>query len=358
MGEKLQLEDMRKINFISSPDICPNNTKAVYTLYSTKEEDGDFYPKLYEVDLLSKNINKLNFGGEKELDAVYSSDGKKMAFISDRSGVSQLYLYDFENKDFSKLTSMIHGVESFKWSHKGDKIAFVTPLWPEDENIYEEMSLEERLIWKDKKENEPKVIEEIVYKYDDTKGVFDGSFKQIGLVDINTKEVSLLTEGNYNNTKLVWSYDDKMIAFLSNRRNHVEKLPNISDIYVLEVKNKYLKKLDIKHQVFDNTIEFTKDGKFIIYSGIVINEDDNALWIDKLFKCSIENGEEICITPKEESFHGINQSSVGKTVYGSENPTFCLSECGEYVYFKSSWDGSCNIYCVNLNGEPKIQKIT
>ncbi len=68
----------------------------------------------------------------KNLNPQWAPDGKSLAFISDRVGIPQIFLYDFDSKEHYQLTRLIGGVQSvtenspaLTWAHEADRMAFV-----------------------------------------------------------------------------------------------------------------------------------------------------------------------------------------------------------------------------------------
>ena len=67
----------------------------------------------------------------KNLNPMWSPDGQSLAFISDRTGISQVFLYDFAAQDHFQLTKFVGGVLSvtedspaMSWAREADKLAF------------------------------------------------------------------------------------------------------------------------------------------------------------------------------------------------------------------------------------------
>jgi Tol biopolymer transport system component len=55
---------------------------------------------------------------------AWSPDGRRLAFISDRSGVPNIYLYDLDDSTFTQLTDVLGGVSSISWSRENDRLVF------------------------------------------------------------------------------------------------------------------------------------------------------------------------------------------------------------------------------------------
>lgn len=83
------------------------------------------------LDLQTGNIDVIPGQGGKNLNPQWSPDGKSLAYVSDRTGIAQLFLYDFDAKEHYQITKFIGGVASvtdaspaISWARQADKIAF------------------------------------------------------------------------------------------------------------------------------------------------------------------------------------------------------------------------------------------
>ncbi|MEA3248037.1 MAG: hypothetical protein U9Q74_17955 [Gemmatimonadota bacterium] len=84
------------------------------------------------LDLETNRIETIPGQGGKNLNPQWAPDGKSIAFISDRTGIAQVFLYDFDTKEHYQLTKFVGGVSSvtenspaMTWAHQADKLAFV-----------------------------------------------------------------------------------------------------------------------------------------------------------------------------------------------------------------------------------------
>src|SRR5439155_1284444 len=67
----------------------------------------------------------------KNINPVWAPDGRSIAFVSDRTGISDIYLYDFGDHNLYQLTDVFTGVTgitplspALSWARQADRLAF------------------------------------------------------------------------------------------------------------------------------------------------------------------------------------------------------------------------------------------
>ena len=83
------------------------------------------------IDVESGAIEVLPGQGGLNLNPAWSPDGRELAFISDRTGIPNVFLYDFSDKQHYQITNVLGGVSAIteyspalSWARGADKMAF------------------------------------------------------------------------------------------------------------------------------------------------------------------------------------------------------------------------------------------
>ncbi len=92
---------------------------------------GNWRIALY--DLATGSVRVLDhMENGKNVSPQWSPDGRSLAFVSDRNGVSNVFLYDFEDEDVYQLTDFYTGAQGItplspvlSWASQADRLAFV-----------------------------------------------------------------------------------------------------------------------------------------------------------------------------------------------------------------------------------------
>jgi Tol biopolymer transport system component len=92
---------------------------------------GNFRIALYDLATGSVRVlDRMDHG--KNVSPQWSPDGRSLAFVSDRNGVSNIFLYDLDGNDVYQLTDFYTGAQGItplspvlSWAPKADRLAFV-----------------------------------------------------------------------------------------------------------------------------------------------------------------------------------------------------------------------------------------
>ena len=289
-----------KHKVISTVRVSPDGGKVVYAVKELKTIDGksDFINHLFISDNNNTNTIQLTQGEKNNINPKWSPDGKKIAFVSNRDGKNNLYFLNLGGGEAERLTDLKTGINDFKWSNKGNLIAFTSSDFETEEETGNKKSGND---WFFMNEN----------------------FKQgrLHLLQLNKKDkngipqITTLSKENRHINSFRWSPDDQWIAYAHAASGGVED-NTFCDISMIKISSGEVKVI-ANTPVGENQPLFSPDGKFIAY----YNLDEKGIWGGKtsvkIF--ALDNGsvQTLADTPNGPA-ELIGWSSDGKTLYTLE----------------------------------------
>jgi Tol biopolymer transport system component len=79
---------------------------------------------LYTLNIQTKQLHRWTSDSAREESPSYSPDGKKIAFVSDQSGINNIYICDTASDSIYAITNLVSGVTHLSWSREGSRLAF------------------------------------------------------------------------------------------------------------------------------------------------------------------------------------------------------------------------------------------
>src|SRR5580765_7125744 len=135
-GRPITANDLLSMERLSEPQLSPDGTRAVYTVAVPDLAANRLARNIWLVSLKTGDAKPLTTTG-RDGGARWAPDGRRIAFISQRDGTSQLYLLDVdltapgEASRVTKLTGLSGGADNIVWSPDGQTIAFTSELYPD-----------------------------------------------------------------------------------------------------------------------------------------------------------------------------------------------------------------------------------
>jgi Tol biopolymer transport system component len=97
---------------------------APVVLHPRRLERGFGSYGLFNLDLASGQVTQLLDTHGDDHSPAWSPDGRKLVFITDRSGTPNICLYDLADSSITQLTDVLGGVSSLSWSRENDRLVF------------------------------------------------------------------------------------------------------------------------------------------------------------------------------------------------------------------------------------------
>ena len=120
-------KESMKIKSISQTDISNDGKYAAYVVREAimQEKKSEYLNQIWVTNLVTKENYQYTYNLKSSMSPKFSPDGKKIAFLSSRSGKNQVWIMNTHGGEARKLTNEKKGVRSIKWSPDGKKISFL-----------------------------------------------------------------------------------------------------------------------------------------------------------------------------------------------------------------------------------------
>jgi Tol biopolymer transport system component len=79
---------------------------------------------IWTIDVASGAVAPVLDTGGDDTQPVWSPDGRRLAFVTDRGGARNLYLMERRDSSFTQLTDLVGGIFSLSWSRENDRLVF------------------------------------------------------------------------------------------------------------------------------------------------------------------------------------------------------------------------------------------
>jgi Tol biopolymer transport system component len=81
---------------------------------------------IYIMDRDGSNLLRITNSDAIEGSAIFTPDGKRLAYVSEESGISNIYIHNLETGDKYPITNLISGAFQLSWDYQAQKLAFTS----------------------------------------------------------------------------------------------------------------------------------------------------------------------------------------------------------------------------------------
>lgn len=358
-SDRMTPEALWAMGRLGSFHLSPDGRSGVYgvTYYNVKANKS--HSLVYTINLENGVSNCLTTDTKSEAGAVFIGNTNKLAYLSSKSGSSQLWMMNADGTERKQISHTDIDVQDFLFSPDGSKVILIMEV-----DMHHSIAKNDD----DLPQATGMVINDLMYKHWDTYvssvphpfvADFDGENvgKAIDLLEGEPFECPMLPFGGTE--QLCFSSDSKQIAYTCRKLVGKEyAISTDSDIFLYNISDGTTKNLckpegfvrpeveadrsleqqSVNKQTadcnmgYDQNPQFSPDGKYIAWSSM----ERDGYESDRTRLCVLElsTGKKTYVTEKFES--GVNE--------------FIWANNSKELYFTGVWHGRTNVYKTNLKG--------
>jgi len=333
---KLVAEDLFVIHSVTNPQISPDGKEAVFLKTHIDKEENTYEANLFHINIQSNEVSQWTYGKGSVSTPKWSADGTKIAFLSNRDETNQVYLLSARGGEAKQVTSFELDVSSFQWAPCGKKI-WVNATLKEGGTFTDEKEEDENNIPK------PVRITKMKYKMDGAGFVEADKFRQIGIMDIETGEVELFTNSNHNYTLQAVSHDGKKLVMSVNKNDNQDQVFH-QPLYLVDINTKE-ETIIIDEEGYYGGASFSFDDQYIAFTG-ADRQYENATHAN-LFVYDTADGTRMNLTDGIDS--PVGDYSLADMHRDAPTPALMWTK-DNFLYFQLSTMGDVRLYFASLDG--------
>lgn len=350
-GKRMTPEALWAMGRIGGVAVSPDAKQIAYSVayYSVPENKSN--NELFVMNADGSGHTQLTRDAWQESQPVWFKDGKKIAFLCNESGSSQVWEMNPDGSARKQITQYDGDIEGFSFSPDGKKLLFITQVKTVKSTA-------------DKHPDLPKatgiIVNDLMYKHWD-EWVTTAPHPFVADFDGNTiHNVKDILEGlPYESPmkpwggieQLAWSPASDKVAFTCRMKTGLAyAISTDSDIYEYDVtKGGFINlcKQDAKESAgtvemagYDTNPQYSPDGKYIAWQSM--ERDGYEADLNRL--CVMDR------TSGEKRF--VSQS------FESNVDAFLWNKDSQSIYFIGVWHGETQIYSINLAEHNKLTQLT
>ncbi len=263
-------EIMWKFGRLSEAQISPDGKFVVYGVRRYDVPTNRSKNDLFIVPAEGGEPVKLTDSIGQNMNPRWTSDGKRIAYLSDKSSSMQIWEMNPDGKNKKQVSDIAEGINSFEYSLAGNKV-FYTKDVKLDKTATE--------VYADLPNTNVRIIDDMMYRHWDN--WHDYAYSHIFVADyssgkinnggdiMNNEKFDAPLSPYFDNAEMTWSPDGKMIAYTCKKMNGKEyAVSTNSDIYIYYLENGNTVNITEGMPGYDKYPVFSNNSKMIAWQSM------------------------------------------------------------------------------------------
>jgi dipeptidyl aminopeptidase/acylaminoacyl peptidase len=339
MAGPITPEDLYRFRWIDHVRLSPDGERVAYQVSWADGSARQNRSRIVVRGLLDPEPVGPSAGALRDHTPEWSSDGRKLAFISRVGAADQLFVLDLvAGGPPVQLSAVPDGVAAPSWSPDGSRIAFVGVVVSDPDAVVDDPRPPEG---REQVRRAPvaRVVSRLDYKHDGF-GYVDGRYHHLFVVSTSGGDPKQLTRGGWDVTDYDWSPDGTRLVVAGNAEPGAD-LQRELNLYMVDLEANL-------HRL---------GGGFYLSSPIWSPKGDQIAFIapngldvgllERLWVVPLSGGGPRCLTLNFDQ--AVNDSVINDMRAGHATRV-CWSSEGDRIYFVASGPGVTAINSVDLDG--------
>jgi len=264
--QPFDVDAMLSLARISEHQVSPDGKTVAFTVQRIELRENTKPRHVYTVPLEGGKPVRLTSEGMSNYRPRWSPDGKRIAWISNRSGESQIWAMDPDGRNARQITKLATGADGHLWSGDGSRLIFTSEVFPDcSTDACNKMKLDEEKSSKVK----ARIYNALLYRHWDSWQT--ARRKHLFVIPAEGGEAVDLTPGAFDVPPFsLGGPDDYAVAADGNEVCYaVNTDPNPalstnSDLYVTPITGGEPRKIT-ENGAADNSPAYSPDGRYLAY---------------------------------------------------------------------------------------------
>ncbi|BCJ74759.1 serine hydrolase [Catellatospora sp. IY07-71] len=335
MTNRQRIDDLTSFAVPEQPALSPDGGSILYVLRTADAAGDRNLRSIWRVDARDGDAVQLT-RGKADVAPAWSPDGARVAFLRAQDGPAQLWLLPAAGGEAEQLTTLPLGAGAPVWSPDGTKIAFASAV-----DITADAGEDDAA--RTRRGRAPIVTERVDYQADGA-GLLRGMRKHLHVLDLASRQVRQVTEGDWHAGDPSWSPDGTRLAFGAGTAADADLNIRVP-LHVLDLSDPAARptQVGLPDGVAGPAI-WTADGESLLVVGTVAGPTGHA----GLLRLPLSGGEPVNLAASLD-----RNVMAGGPGYPGAAPR--LVDGGRTVLFCARDRGCTHLYAVGVDGgDPRL----
>ena len=280
---------------VGSVEVSPDKTHILYQVTYVSIPQNKTNAELFIMKSDGTDKKQLTITNTQETNPQWIENGRKIAFLSNESGTSQLWTINPDGGGMTQVSHLKEGIDGFTFSPDGSRVLFI-------QSVKSTTTPGEQ--YADLPQASGRVVDELMYKH------WDHWVERVAhpfVADVNGNKLTNikdLMEGEpYESPlapfggmeQLAWSPDSKTIAYTSRKKSgKAYALSTNSDIYFYDLASGVTSNMTEGMEGYDVNPQFSPDGHQLAWQSM--ERDGYESDKNRLFVMDLTTGEKNYVT--------------------------------------------------------------